>query len=98
MSYSNNNKPKTLETDTKVAVLEFFLYKNGNPLQYCINIDSIVEVADFPKVISEVSSTNDFVYGIINIRKNVFIPLYNIAYRLHLDYQFNPEASKVVVL
>lgn len=98
-NYSHTQSSTPIKaTEQYLSVLEFCLIKNGSPLNYCVDIADVVEIADFPKVISEVSSHDDFVYGIINIRKSIFIPLYNIAYRLNLDYQVNTATAKVIVL
>ncbi len=87
-----------IDSQQNMSFIEFTLFKNGKPLHYCINIDHVIEISEFPKVISEVSSQDDFVYGIINIRKNVFLPLYNIAYRLQLDHDVLPNKAKIIVL
>ncbi len=97
-TYSNTQPPTPMDSKNNISFIEFALLKNGKPLHYCINIDHVVEISEFPKIISEVSSKDSFVYGIINIRKNVFLPLYNIAYRLQLDHDVSPNKAKVIVL
>ncbi len=97
-TYSNTQPTTPMDSKNNISFIEFALLKNGKPLHYCINIDHVVEISEFPKTISEVSSKDSFVYGIINIRKNIFLPLYNIAYRLQLDHDVLPNKAKVIVL